>query len=137
MSTATARDRAVAREDGPTLAVLAREIAALRARVALLEQRDRPTPHDPEADARLIQAIAAVVGGSVFSVQDLRALARRDTDLRAALHGCSRRAIGVWLRRLRDQPCGSFVLRREGRDASGAMWSLYVGHEHTQPLADP
>lgn len=102
-----------------------RALEALRARVERLECRRRAPHADAARDGRLLSELAVVFGGSVFSLADLAAR-RREAELAGLLDGLSGRAIGAWLRRLRDSPHAGYVLARVGRDAAGALWALRV-----------
>src|SRR5262245_28911176 len=82
-----------------------------------------PTP-DPLLDQRRLSAIAHAFGAAVFTVGDV--VASSDRELRATVDGVSRRRLGAWLRRLRGQPIGAYVLQRSKRDAGGYGWSLAV-----------
>ena len=97
---------------------------ALEQRIVALEQQQRPRRVDPVADARLFGAIAITFGRAIFATVDL--LASPSPELCAVLEGVESRVLGAWLKRLKARPIGGYVLRREGRDDRGALWSLSV-----------
>jgi hypothetical protein len=103
----------------------------LRRRVEVLEagQRRRSVV-DRVADVRLLGAIAATLGSTVFGAADLVALP--DAEIRAVLNGLDARRTRAWLRRLSRQTTAPFAVRRVGRDGAGAPWTLCVSDDvHT------
>jgi hypothetical protein len=116
--------------DGP---VAASDVVELRTRVERLEaivvslqdQRARRPRPDPEADGRLLSAVARTLVAAVFSVADL--LDSSDTELRGVIGSADARALGSWLRRLHRQPVAPYRLRRGDRDSGGTLWVLEAG----------
>lgn len=90
-------------------------LAALEARVLALE---------PPADVQWLTVIAASVAGHVFSVAELRAHVRVDTDLRRLLGGLTSRQVGNKLRTLAGRTLQGLVLERVGRDEAGCIWTV-------------
>jgi hypothetical protein len=127
MTVARRVDRAPGRSaDGSdALVAVQARVAALEAAVdrlgAIVAHQPRRT-EDPERDGQLLAALARAYGGAVFTVVDL--IDSRDPELRAVLHGVSRRVLGSWLRRLRRESRGSYRVRSSGRDERGTLWAL-------------
>lgn len=120
MSTAGARRTAAC----PDCARLAAVVADHARRIEALEAR-RQKP-DVARDARLLAAVAALLGSAVFTAKDLQRASRTDAELAAVLAGVSGRRLGAWLRRLHGTAGTPYQLRRVCRDGAGVLWTLDV-----------
>jgi hypothetical protein len=114
--------RSVASSDGSTVAsdrvdLLAREVADLRSRVAVLEAAS------PPIDDRFLFAVAHATKGTVFTASELKAHRMVDAELAAAIGSATPKQIGLRLLALRDHPRANVVLRRvDKRTARGRLW---------------
>lgn len=108
------------------LAALRADVAALRDRVARLEQGRRRGPIDPAAEVRLLSAIATAAAGRVFTCGELIAHASVDPDLAHAIGARSSRRLGKWLRSLNGRAVGGYRIVRIGRDQAGSLWTVQV-----------
>jgi len=115
-----------------TVSALQAEVADLKARMRVVEQKRRP--HDSVRDARFVSEIALTFDGQVFTAEELHDLAPFNPGLREVLDGASRPEIGAWLRHLRRHPTGKYTLHRLKRAYGGFQWQLDVCPDiHTHP----
>lgn len=111
--------------DRELLEALLLEVRGLRADLAR-----RRGGSDPEADARLVSALAASAGSHVFGAVDVIRHAGVDPDLRAALDGAGAQTtnqVGLLLRRLHGLTVDGFRIVGLKRDAHGRMWQVVPG----------
>ena len=99
-------------------------IAALEARVAVLERLARDRAANRIDDARMVAALALYFGSSIFSAKDVRAA--RDEELRAIVAGRSTHAIGLRLRKVCGRVIDGYRLDRVTRNESGTVWAIHV-----------
>jgi len=123
------RDRRAARDLRPpdTFAALEAQIAALAARVALLEG-ERVRPED--RDRRLLIAIVEAIRDHTFNSADvIRHAVRVSPELRDVLDAAgllSARRLGKYLERLHGRELPGLRLERSDRDRHGVIWSVTV-----------
>jgi len=101
------------------LAALRAEVAALTARVLVLEQKGRG-PRDA-ADEALLRALRSIVQGGTFSAQDVIERGRLDREFRGLLEDADIETtadLGYLLRRC----VGVAGLGRVGKNGSGIVW---------------
>ena len=91
--------------------------------------RWQATGHGPrdDADAALVQTIAAAVGGRRFTAKELLAHGRVDARLAAAIAATDTdtpRELGKLFQRLDGRPCNGLVLERADVSRDGLVWCV-------------
>lgn len=122
---------------------LRRRVAALERQVAALEIRPRRLDRqDHEAAAALLPVIARAIGGAMFTVAELCALAATDEALRAAIRlatgpidRATGKRLGKMLRRLDGADVAGLAVARHGVEACGAVWSVKLVSVAAKPIA--
>lgn len=102
---------------------LADRIAALERELHELRQQQRV-----EADGRLLRAIVLAVRGRVFDVHDLFACIPLQPDLRDALAGYTKNALGRRLMQLTNRECGGLVVQFVERERAGRVYVIVARH---------
>jgi hypothetical protein len=98
-------------------------VSSLRERISAVERELETLRQQERADC--VFAIAASVGGVVFSAGELLERARFDASLREALEGASSpRQVGRRLLKLASGAPGRARLVRVGRNTDGCIWAI-------------
>lgn len=123
--------------DVSRLEALEREVADLRSRVLVLENRRAVSSVDVEALTAILPALAGARGSEWFTIGELRA---SDADgVRLVLAGWSSRRLGKLFARAAGLTVDGFVLEHAGKSHSAALWRVLavVGEFHTPQTPRP
>jgi hypothetical protein len=101
-----------------------RELAELRARVEVLEQRVRsePIPADDTLALQLVPALALILDDTPFMADFVSDT--QDPNIRFIVGKRSARSIGKFLSRIKGRTFGDYVIIADGKSYNRHQWRL-------------
>jgi hypothetical protein len=102
------------------VAALAREVAELRRRMDVYEQRAGLSAADVERLTKILPAISGLIGSNEFMVRDVMTA----RSIAMVFEGLSARSLGRLFRRAERRPIDGLIVEQYAEEAGQVLWTV-------------